>query len=120
MLHIYIYIYIYIYIVQKDAFLVKTSQYTKTHISFATRKLIVYLDSSSCIFCFALSVPLVERTLDACDHIIIFMKPRLKGAHFYIEVQIRLVFHSVTLPTSLKLTKQHKHVLKPLKYILGM
>jgi len=29
---------------------VKTSQYIKTHISFVTGKLIVYLDSSSCVF----------------------------------------------------------------------
>jgi hypothetical protein len=98
----------------------KTSQYTKTHISFVTGKLIVYLDSSCCIFCFAVCAPLVERTLDACDHIIILMKSGLKRAHFYIEVQIRLVLYSVTLPTSLKLTKQHSHVLKTCKYISGM
>lgn len=93
----------------------RTSQYTKTHISFVTRKLIVYLDSKPCIFCFAVSAPLVERTLDAFDYIIILMKSGLKRAHFYTEVQIRLVLHSITLPTSLKLTKQHNRVLKPLK-----
>lgn len=97
----------------------KTTQYTTSHILFVTRKLIVYLDSSSCIFCFAVSAPLAERTLDACDHVIILMKSGLKRAHFYNEVQIRLVLHSITLPTSLKLTKQHNHVLKPLKYISG-
>ena len=80
----------------------------------------MYLDSSSCIFCFAVSAPLVERTLDTCDHIIILMKSGQKRARFYIEVQIRLVRHSITLPTSLKFTKQHNHVLKPLKYISGM